>query len=272
MGWGEVSLEGQSVDLLSGISKVEISFDEGKTWVLIGRSSPWSYGWKTAELKVPDGPHPILARAMDNACNQEHTARVVVNVDNTPPDITLKDSINILGRSTTVITFDAGSGVDHGLLTISGNGIEPRQITFTANQTQVVWDGLTGSGKAAPFGIFSVTVDVWDKVGNHSSTKGTWVRPRPVQPTAVPTEHIVQPVVTPIGPIPPVNPEIGPVRILGVPYWALLLPFLVCAGWLFVNGGSFCFDRRWSEVRKLQQELISHRKSISSIEEGEIHD
>ena len=262
---GKTTLEGQSEDWTSGIAKVEISFDDGKTWVAIGNSPNWSYSWNTKDLQVPDGPHTLLARALDRACNQEHTARVVVNVDNTPPDISLKDSLNIMGRSTTVIAFDAGSGVDHGLLTISGNGIEPRQIAFTADQTTVTWDGLTGDGKTAPFGIFGVTVDVWDKVGNHSSTRGSWVRPAPVQPTAVPAVAVVPPAVIPVPPTSPDKPLAKNISELKVyqNFWRISVwPAMALSFLLLGIGVSKFQDRRPRELHLLGDTLnrISQRE------------
>ncbi len=267
---GEVSLEGQSIDWLSGIAKVEISFDNGKTWVAIGNSPNWSYRWNTKDLKVPDGPHTLLARALDRACNQEHTARVVVNVDNTPPDISLKDSLNIMGRSTTVITFDAGSGVDHGLLTISGNGIEPVQIPFTADQTTVSWDGFTGDGKTAPFGIFGVTVDVWDKVGNHSSTRGSWVRPAPQAPTLIPVTNNSSAIT---GSTPVANPPSSPPIVIssqpaGLPFWLLMLPIGGMGVWLAASSVALSRDRRWTELRALSRSVNQYLSQSKTNSQG----
>jgi hypothetical protein len=266
---GEVSLEGQSIDWLSGIAKVEISFDDGRTWVAIGNSPNWSYAWNTKDLKVPDGPHTLLARALDNACNQEHTARVVVNVDNTPPDISLKDSLNIMGRSTTVNTFDAGSGVDHGLLTISGNGIEPVKIPFTADQTTVSWDGLTGDGKTAPFGIFSVVVDVWDKVGNHSSTRGSWVRPAPQVPTPIPTTKNSSAVIvsTPAASLPS-SPIVISSQPAGLPFWLLTLPIGGMGVWLAASTVALSRDRRWNELRKLSRSVNQYLSQSKTNSQG----
>jgi hypothetical protein len=176
---GQTVLEGTSTDVLAGIALVEVSVDNGATWVEVGNSSSWTFTWDTLSPRIDDGSYELLVRARDKACNQEHTGRVTVNVDNTAPDLSLKDNINLMGRTTTVIAADAGSGVDHGLVTISGNGIEPRQISFTSSQAEISWDGMTGDGKKAPFGVYQIHVDVWDKVGNHSETEGTWVRPAP---------------------------------------------------------------------------------------------
>jgi hypothetical protein len=197
---------------------------------------------------------------------------VVVNVDNTPPKIDLKNSLNIMGRTSTVITFDAGSGFDHGIMTISGNGIQPVKISFTSNSASMSWDGLGGDGRTAPFGVFDVTVDAWDKVGNHSSTHGYWMRPAPIQPTAAPTALGIAMVPT-AGPDTTTGTTVTTApQPLGIPLWGLFLPFGVGIVWLFTNGLPFTFDRRWSEVRKLQREIIAHQKIIQTTEEGVDHD
>jgi hypothetical protein len=272
---GNIALEGDSIDWTSGISQVDISFDNGVTWTTIASSSHWSYDWNTLPEggnRVPDGDYTVLVRAKDNACNWEHTGRVTVHVDNTPPDLSITDSLIVLGRSTNVSAVDLGSGVDHGFVTISGNGIEPKIINFVSS-TQVSWDGYTGDGKEAPFGTYDVKVDVWDKVGNHSTTSGTWLRPKPEQ-NPVPSEPV-----PPSLPSLPVQPPVSPstdsaltaVVTKGLPFWGLLLPFMISICLLFVNSIPFISDRRWSEVNKLQREIIRHRKSTQSLE-GEIHD
>ena len=258
---GKTTLDGQSQDWTSGIALVEISFDGGATWISIGKTSPWSYSWDTIGLQVPDGPHTILARARDHACNQEHTARVVVNVDNTPPKIDLKDSLNIMGRTTTVITFDAGSGFDHGIVTITGNGIQPVKISFTSDNASVSWDGLGGDGRTAPFGVFDVTVDAWDRVGNHSTTRGYWMRPAPIQPTEAPAA-VSQPVVKPPEVIPPSPSQKPAETILAAPVSPYVLwPSVGLAAILVCFGSSALLDRRAQSVRALMNTIKEIRRN-----------
>jgi hypothetical protein len=262
-------LEGRSIDWTSGIALVEISLDEGKTWIAVGKSSSWSTTLNSVDLKIPDGPLPVLARALDKACNQEHTARVVVNIDNTPPDISMGDPINIMGRSTTVNTFDAGSGVDHGLVTISGNGIQPREIGFAAGQTEVDWDGLAGDGRTAPFGVFGVTVDVWDKVGNHSNSGGFWVRPEPEKPAAVIAPTAVPPAIEDAAEL--IVPEEKTELPKALPFWSLVLPLGAMGVWLAGSNIAIARDRRWSELRGIRQVVARYldQKKTNFPEEGE---
>jgi hypothetical protein len=262
---GKVQLEGSSTDLTSGISKVEISLDGGQTWMEIGKDEVWTFEWDTLDpdATVPDGEYELLARAKDNACNQEHTGRVTVRVDNTPPDLTLKDSVNLMGRNTTVIATDAGSGVDHGAATISGNGIEPRRIPFSAGETQIAWDGMTGDGKKAPFGIYDIVVEVWDVVGNYSTTKGTWVRPAPVKATDVPPENNIN--INPDNPSGPAENRNEGVKaavggaVVGLPFWSLVLPIGALGVWLAASNAALAGDRRWSELRGIRDTVGRYR-------------
>lgn len=269
---GSVTLEGQSIDWTSGIKKVEISLDNGRTRISIGGSANWSYEWNTLDpdTPVPDGSYTVLARALDNACNQEHTGVVEINVDNTPPDLTLKDSINLMGRTTTVVAVDAGSGVDHGTVTITGNGIEPVIIPF-ASSTDVSWDGRGGDGGKAPFGVYDILVDVWDKVGNHSSARGTWIRPQPEQPTGIPpindntngNNSSTDTVVDDGNKV-----ELPP---LGLPFWLIALPIGALGVWLSASSVALVSDRRWKEIRGIRNAFSQYRNlSQSNIsEEGE---
>jgi hypothetical protein len=271
---GSVTLEGQSIDWTSGIKVVEISFDSGRTWIPIGGSSAWSYEWNTLnpETPVPDGSYTILARALDNACNQEHTGVITINVDNTPPNLELQDTINLMGRTTTVIATDAGSGVDHGTVTITGNGIEPVVIPFTSS-TEVSWDGRGGDGKAAPFGLYEILVEVWDRVGNHSSAKGTWLRPAPVEPTATSVPPVAM-IVVPDNKVPDGEAkDNGNVSLppLAIPFWLLLLPTAALAVWITASGLALGNDRRWREIRGIRNAVGIYRiqKQTNISEEGE---
>jgi hypothetical protein len=254
---GKAALNGTSTDLMSGIAEIFVSTDNGATWVSIGKTSIWSITWDTKSTPpVPDGTYTILARADDNACNHEHTAKLIVNVDNTPPELKLQDSFNLLGRSTQIFNSDAGSGLDRAVATISGNRIEPVVITFSSpgNSEELSWDGKAGDGKVAPFGIYTVVVDAWDKVGNHSQTKGTWVRPAPQSPTTIPSTNnssgvTNNPSATTVANSPS-STGISSQRAL-LPFWLLMLPMVGVVFWLLASGVAFTRDRRGVELRAL---------------------
>jgi hypothetical protein len=248
-----------------------------------------------------------MARSDDVAGNNEHTATVNLNVDNTAPNLNLPYSPMGYDPSKAIfLSSDAGSGLAQARVTFSGGGITPRVYTFSplAGTETISWDGRDGSGNSVAPGTYNVLIEVWDVVGNYSSTTGQWVVVAAPAPTSTripwptftrtpsptvtttslpPTKAVANTqAVSTSSPSPtntkpassaPVIPTIVlPPPLSGLPVWTLFLPGLIVVGWLFVNGGSFFFDRRWSEVRKLQQDVISYRKSISSIEEGDTHD
>jgi hypothetical protein len=147
--------------------------------------------------------------------------------------------------------------------TISGDGIEPVVITFGSpgNSEELSWDGMAGDGKVAPFGIYDVVVDAWDKVGNHSQIKGTWVRPAPVQPTEV-AVVVSQPVVEPPAVIPPVPPRKQAESILKTPVSPYVLwPSIGLAAILVCVGSSAVLDRRAQSVRALMSTIKDIRRN-----------
>jgi hypothetical protein len=271
---GTVLLKGNSVDWTSGIALAEISLDGGKTWISVGSSSSWSYEWDT--LAVTDGAYELLARAKDNACNQEHTGYVTIKVDNTPPDLSLENSLVVLGNSSAFIADDAGSGVAKAKVTISGNGINPRVLEFSSSggKQGLDWDGRDGNGAVAPFGMYDVMVEVWDKVGNYSTTSGTWVRPKPeapapiVQPTAMPP--VVDENIAPIDDTPVVI-DTATARPNALPFWSLVLPLGALGVWLAGSSIAFGRDRRWSELRGIRETITRYRdqNKINFPQEGE---
>jgi hypothetical protein len=262
------------VDWTSGIALAEISLDGGKTWISVGSSSSWSYEWDT--LAVTDGAYELLARAKDNACNQEHTGYVTIKVDNTPPDLSLENSLVVLGNSSAFIADDAGSGVAKAKVTISGNGINPRVLEFSSSggKQGLDWDGRDGNGAVAPFGMYDVMVEVWDKVGNYSTTSGTWVRPKPedsapiVQPTAMPP--VVDENIAPIDDTPVVI-DTATARPNALPFWSLVLPLGALGVWLAGSSIAFGRDRRWSELRGIRETITRYRdqNKINFPQEGE---
>jgi hypothetical protein len=270
---GTVLLQGNSVDWTSGIALVEISLDGGKTWIPVGSSSAWSYEWDT--LAVSDGAYELQARAKDNACNQEHTGYVTIKVDNTPPDLSLENSLVVLGNSTAFIADDSGSGVAKAKVTISGNGIDPRVLEFSSSggKQGLDWDGRDGNGAVAPFGIYDVVVEVWDKVGNYSITTGTWVRPKPedrapiAQPTAMPPAEDDTSAIDAA----PDASETASARPNALPFWSLVLPLGALGVWLAGSSIAFGRDRRWSELRGIRETITRYRdqNKINFPQEGE---
>ncbi|MEK6852544.1 MAG: Ig-like domain-containing protein, partial [Nanoarchaeota archaeon] len=70
-------ISGNSSDSISGISKVQISFNDG-TWNEVTGTENWQYNWN-----LVDGTYTIKAKAIDNA-NNSATSQVSVTVGNPP--------------------------------------------------------------------------------------------------------------------------------------------------------------------------------------------
>lgn len=183
-GWarGDIVLTGTSVDSGSGIAHVYLTLPTGV--IDLGPVASWSYTFNTTA--VADGAYTIPSSAQDVAGNLEHTANLVINVDNTPPNVSLASPSIPLGGNNLVISSDAGSGLDHARVTISGNGITPRVYVLTSplsGNDAISWDGLDGASVQVPPGSYDVLIEVWDAVGNLATTAGTWVRSNPVAPS-----------------------------------------------------------------------------------------
>ncbi len=296
---GDVVLSGTSTDAGSGVAQVYVSTDGGGTWVPVGTGPSWSYTWPTGTLPDSDSAHgnpvyTLLARADDLAGNAEHTATVHLRVDNTAPDLALPNPLMGYDPSQThFLSADAASGLSNARITFSGNGITPRVFAFptlTGNES-ITWDGRDGSGLPVPAGTYNVLVEVWDLVGNRSTTSGQWVRvPVPTEtltPTRMPTD-------TP-APKPTATNMLVPVRAtatakptsvptatrtpkpavvlvinlplpqlpLGIPIGMLFLPVAGVVFWLFASGFAFSRDRRGIELKALGRsvnEYLSQNK------------
>ena len=83
----ESSKEERRLIKLKRVKKIEVSFDNGKTFVSTkGKASSWKYRLQTQDLA--EGSHFLLVKAtMDN--NEVAVSRTIVKVDKTLPEVTL---------------------------------------------------------------------------------------------------------------------------------------------------------------------------------------
>ena len=267
---GTVTLTGHSDDAGSGVAAVYISFN-GTDWIRVGSDPDWSYTWDTTQYA--DQQYVIEARAVDVAGNEEHTAYLLVGVDNTNPLVDLSPewtapSAGDAGGS------DATSGIARARVTISGHGIAPWVQDYGTVPGSVDWNGLDGNGVQAGYGDYDVMLEVWDRAGNYSVTYGvihllappphpepTEALPVVVAPTAMPT---AAPVIE-VKPIP--QPELPK----ALPFWSLVLPLGALGVWLAGSNIAIARDRRWSELRGIRQTVARYRdqNKINFPQEGE---
>lgn len=175
------NIESWDFEVSDSVSRKVVHEQQGK-----GRL-PRNLRWNGKDLKngmVADGKYLCLLTAQDKAGNALKSDAVVVTVDNTPPDITLKVSDPwaqpLQGKWPTVLLGTADpAGVQSWTLTLvdedqniireySGNGDPPGSQ---------VWDGKDGEGKGISAGSFVTWVlTAIDRAGNAAESD-----PVPVQ-------------------------------------------------------------------------------------------
>jgi hypothetical protein len=203
-------LAGTSTDALSGIATVELSYDGGKTWVLVDfiADGTWTYDFDTT--KVPDGIYTIVVRTVDIAGNtvvgddiSGSGAQLTVIINNTPPHIKLTSEWFIWDSGELVIKTDYFP-VREGSVTISDpqNRWPKVKIPFDEKYPSTIkWDRRFANGILAPIGNYRVEVKACNTYDLCSSKKATikipWISVilptiSPVPPTVAPTNPAVE--------------------------------------------------------------------------------
>lgn len=159
---GLFTLSGNSLDIVSGIMKAEISFD-GKSWfpVTIEAGSKWHYDWDTSQW--PDGIYRAVIRATDVAGNREAAvpgAQVELLVNNAPPHIKLTPEWMIWESGALSIRTEYFRLKDGKIVIADTQGRWPSvEILFDEKYpTEIQWDRRFGNGVLAPSGDYRVKV------------------------------------------------------------------------------------------------------------------
>jgi len=275
---GHTTVRGSTKDAVSGLADVQVTLDGGSSWTSLGSGGNWEYGWDTRT--VSDGGHSFSARGEDNAGNLESPQVVNVRVDNTPPVVSLAPSWR-LSEGGKFTAEDSGSGIGSVCVVFSGNGIQPRTLTFSAPSPEITWDGIDGSGAHVGYGTYLASVTVCDLLGNCASAQGqvlnpappppkpTWPRPTRT-PTSTPTptptltprpSQSPRPVASQTSrPAPSVGAGIpAPVRPVPLPAeeprpW-VIWPFIGLLGLVAGVGSTFAIDQRAGEWRAMRAHL-----------------
>ncbi len=189
--WGIVTLHGVSDDPISGPAKVEVSTDNGATWetaTLIASTSQWTAFWDTRPL--PDGDYTLLARAQDEAGNEEHTAIVHVTVANAPPQVSLHPGRWYSWQTAQAdITPNPYIPLKSVTVTVLGPPGYIRKWEYDAvQQVGIHWNTrwYSDTGEWAHPGEYRVVVEAVDIYGHAGRAEGTVIVPLPA-PTATPT-------------------------------------------------------------------------------------
>ena len=189
--WGIVTLHGVSDDPTSGLANVEVSTDNGATWkpaTLVASTSQWTAFWDTRPL--PDGTYTLMARAQDEAGNEEHTAIVHVTVANAPPQVSLHPGRWYSWQTAQAnITPNPYIPLKSVTVSVLGPAGYVRRWHYGAVQhVDIHWNArwYSENGEWAHPGKYRVVVEAVDIYGHSGSAKGVVIVPQPA-PTATPT-------------------------------------------------------------------------------------
>ncbi|MGC1376213.1 MAG: hypothetical protein WA821_08325 [Anaerolineales bacterium] len=128
-----ISLGGDVSDVGSGVERVELSLDKGKTWRTLPLVNEiWHYDWVT--LNIPNGRYQVIARAWDIAGNvQSPGTSVTLIVDNRPSN-TATIMVPLVTSATLTLT-PTGTSTPSPTPTVTVTPPRPIQPTQTVTAT-----------------------------------------------------------------------------------------------------------------------------------------
>ena len=131
---GVVLVSGWASDK-NGISKVQVSIDNGVTFNEVAGTEKWTYEFDTRVIK--DGTHAIFIKVWDGY-NIQGIYSSLINVDNTAPEINLELPVD--GSKTTKMLFFSGQTTDNiGLKSLKAkiSNLELRQKAVPAELAEM---------------------------------------------------------------------------------------------------------------------------------------
>lgn len=184
----QITLSGTATDgeKGSGITRVEISINNGETWETAGGNESWSYEWNTGQ----DAIYAIGARAVDNAGNiQSEPAFINIIVDNTLPTAEIDTPAEGSRLEGKVLIHGTASDENLDNYVVEyGLGSEPETFTKIGaiHKTSVHGVLLEYANPVNLNGTYVFKLTVTDKAGNVSRTSRTVTLQNPVTLTATP--------------------------------------------------------------------------------------
>lgn len=280
---GTYQFTGDSVDVTSGVEKIEISFN-GSPWQPVAKttSAAWLYSWDST--KYPNGTYIVLVRATDVAGNIENTARVSVVVANNPPNVKLQDEWWIW-ESGSMSVKDNVIPIGEIIIRIACSPLQDVVVRFDdpADIPDFLrWDRRCGDGNLAESGEYTVSLTACDIFGNCASATGlikipfivvpqpTWTptlspsptvtitsdEEQPVTATPSPTPTIPMAISTPT-PEPEPEPEVSKSPVSLFPWLLLFLGLTAASVW----GSTSLGDPRPPAIKRLADKL-THLNSL----------
>lgn len=204
-----VTLNGTAQDAGSGLARVDVSLDDGASWLPASGTDTWRFAWDTRS--GPDGAFLLKVRVTDVAGLTSESS-LTAQVDNTAPLISLPASWTIWD-TVQLNASDAASGLADVRLEIADpqKRWPKRVFHFSPGSLPVnlKWDRRFGDGTVAPSGDYDVYVLVHDRVGHQTEQTARiavpWISdplpdtatPQPpAPPVASPTATLQRPTAT----------------------------------------------------------------------------
>ncbi len=170
---GVVTISGEAFDA-NGIEEVFLSFDNGNTFNRTAGTESWSYTFDTRTLI--DGTYSLLIRAVDST-GSEGLYTSLLNVDNTPPEISLAGLFD--GQSITdTILLQGGAEDSIGLeelyaeIEVLENGPQIDGLRFDLETDRIVLDALDVS--SLPPGWYNLRMTAVDRARNVAYVSRNW--------------------------------------------------------------------------------------------------
>jgi hypothetical protein len=159
---------GTASDGTSGVSRVELSWDNGATWHIATGTTSWSYSWTLPA----DGNYTLLVRGTDSASNVEaqHGFPVIVRNRPMPPTSLMTQDVPFDGGWVISLSWTLSGDDGAGLNYIIGYGIYRAgaasgpfsQIGFVPSGTGSYEDATAGTGVNRWYRVRAITdADVW---------------------------------------------------------------------------------------------------------------
>jgi len=150
-----IIITANAADGSTGVKNVTFWLDAIGTGVLIGTDPtvPYSQAWDTTTTS--DGSHNLYIRVFDNAGNYRDSLATNVNVDNTPPTITIEVPAIVAGPATINVTTN--ENLLSILLNIEFGGVNS-SVTMS-EITSTVWRGNFEAFVNGTYNLFARALD-----------------------------------------------------------------------------------------------------------------
>ncbi len=154
-----------------GVSNVSfyISSDGGTTWNYLGTDVDGSNGWSMTlnTSTLSDGSYLLIVEARDNLDNAQNSTQITINVDNTPPVVSIispTDGSYTNSQTVTISWSYTESNFQQIEVDCNNDGIIETTIT-TSTTTSYTCD-YSSTGLNTGDGVYTAIVMVYDLAGN----------------------------------------------------------------------------------------------------------